>query len=104
MFCNCVKTHVAFNLLLLFNVCLFQVDRFYNQGKTLFNGVHKGLITLLVKTSEKKHIGNWHPIILLNVSYKMFTKVLLLRLQPILMEIIDVDQNIQLDLFYTIWF
>jgi hypothetical protein len=38
--------------------------------RPFFNGVHKGLITLLVKTSEKKHIGNWHPIILLNVSYK----------------------------------
>jgi hypothetical protein len=71
--------------------------------RPFYNGVHKGLITSLVKTSEKKHIGNWHPIILLNVSYKMFTKVLRLRLQPILMEIIDVDQNIQLDLFYTIW-
>jgi hypothetical protein len=58
MFCNCVKTNVAFNLLLLFNVCLFQVDRFCNQGKTLLNRVHRGLITLLVKINEKEHIGN----------------------------------------------
>jgi hypothetical protein len=68
------------------------------------NRVNRGLITLLFKTREKEHIGNWHPIILLNVSYKMFTKVLQLRLQPIFMEIIDVDQNIQLDLFYTMCF
>jgi hypothetical protein len=76
MFSNCVKTDVAFNLLLLFNVCLFQVDRFCNQRETLLNGIHRGLITSLVKINEKEHIGNWHPIIVLNVSYKMFIKAL----------------------------
>jgi hypothetical protein len=84
----------------------FKLIDFSIKERPLLNGVNRGLITLLFKTNEKEHIGNWHPIILLNVSYKMFTKVFQLRLQPILMEIIDVDQNIHLNLFYTmcLWF
>jgi hypothetical protein len=40
------------------------------------NGVIiKGLIILLFRMGEKEHLGNWLPITLLNVSYKIFAKV-----------------------------
>jgi hypothetical protein len=56
------------------------------------NGVNKGLITMLFKARDKENLGNWLPITLLNASYKIFAKVLQMRLQPILMEVIDRGQ------------
>jgi hypothetical protein len=54
-------------------------------------GVNKGMITLLFKAREKENLGNWRPITLLNMAYKIFTKTLQLRLQLILMEVVDTD-------------
>jgi hypothetical protein len=38
--------------------------------------VVRSLITLLHKGGERKHLSNWRPITLLNVSYNFFAKVL----------------------------
>lgn len=56
-------------------------------------GVTRGLITLLFKARERKQLGNWRPITLLTIAYKIYAKALLLRLQPILLEIINQDQS-----------
>ena len=53
----------------------------------------KGLITLLHKGGIQESLNNWHPITLLNVSYKIFAKTLQVRLQPVLMEVISPDQS-----------
>jgi hypothetical protein len=44
------------------------------------NGVNKGLITMLFKATDKDNLSNWRPITLLNASYKIFAKVLQVRL------------------------
>ena len=53
----------------------------------------EGLITLLYKGGARNTLNNWQPITLLNVSYKFFAKALQMRLQPILMEFISLNQS-----------
>ena len=47
-----------------------------------------GLITLVPKIEPANEIGNFRPITLLNTDYKIFTKILTARLNPILEKII----------------
>jgi hypothetical protein len=63
------------------------------QAGWLPTGVTKGLISLIHKGGERRKLTNWRPIALLNVAYKLFAKVLQLRLQLVFMEIIDFDQS-----------
>lgn len=51
------------------------------------NGLNEGLITMLFKIGDKEIFNNWWPITWLNVSYKIFAKVIQMRLQPIFMEV-----------------
>lgn len=54
----------------------------------------RGIISLIPKKdSDRRKVGNWRPITLLNVDYKILTKAMSLRLQPVLGEIIHPDQT-----------
>lgn len=64
--------------------------------------VRKGLISLLHKGDVRRHLTNSRPITLLNVAYKLLTKVLQLRLQPVLMEVIDYDRSVFLPLRFIL--
>jgi hypothetical protein len=55
--------------------------------------VTRVMITLLHKGQEHSRLTNWRPITLLNIAYKLYAKGLQLRLQPVLMEIISLDQS-----------
>jgi hypothetical protein len=50
------------------------------QVKRLFIGAIKGLTTLICKFRDKEHMGNWCPISFLNLTYKIFAKMLQLGL------------------------
>src|SRR6185295_6894075 len=52
-----------------------------------------GVITLLPKIKEANKIHQYRPIFLLNVIYKIFTKALMLRLEPVMSNIIDKCQS-----------
>ena len=52
-----------------------------------------GLITLLPKVKEANRIQQYRHICLLNVVYKIFTKFLTLRLEPIMGKIINKCQT-----------
>ena len=54
-----------------------------------------GLITLIPKQEPFNDIENFRPISLLNTDYKIFTKILTTRLNPILKDIIHVSQFAQ---------
>jgi hypothetical protein len=69
---------------------------------SLPHGVTEGLIVLLHKGGARSSLNNWRPITLLNVSYKLFTKVLQMRLQPVLMELISPDQSAFLPMRYIL--
>jgi hypothetical protein len=64
--------------------------------------VKEGLIALLHKGGGRNTLNNWRPIMLLNVSYKVFAKALQKRLQPVLMELVSHDQSAFLPIRY-IW-
>ena len=54
----------------------------------------KAMQTLLYKKGEREGISNWRPISLLNVNYKIVTKILAERLKPLLPKIIHPDQKV----------
>jgi hypothetical protein len=53
-----------------------------------------GVITLLPKLKEAAKIQQYRPICLLNVSYKIITKALMLRFEDCMSKIICVSQNV----------
>ena len=54
----------------------------------------QGLITLLCKdVNNSETLKNWRPISLLNVDYKILSKVLTLRLRKVIGEIVHPDQT-----------
>ena len=61
----------------------------------LASSQRKGIITLLHKGKDltREELTNWRPITLINVDYKIATKVLAKRLQHIFPSIIDSDQT-----------
>ena len=63
------------------------------QNKMLSTDQKRGIITLVPKKGKDPcNLKNWRPISLLNVDYKILTKVLAMRLQKILNKIISPDQ------------
>ncbi|KAL3679694.1 hypothetical protein R1sor_022650 [Riccia sorocarpa] len=53
----------------------------------------QSVIKLIPKGGDKKMLGNWRPISLLNLTYKIVTKLLARRVQKVLPKIIDVQQS-----------
>ena len=63
------------------------------QNNMLSTDQKRGIITLVPKKGKDPcKLKNWRPISLLNVDYKILTKVLAMRLQKILNKIISPDQ------------
>ena len=60
---------------------------------TLSPSQYNAILTLLYKKGEREDIRNWRPISLLNVDYKIITKILAERLKKILPYIIHTDQK-----------
>jgi hypothetical protein len=52
-----------------------------------------GIITLLPKRKETSHIKQFHPICLLNMSFKIFTKVAVNRMTGIATRLINPSQT-----------
>ena len=52
-----------------------------------------GVITLVPKVKDAATIKQYRPICLLNVDYKVFTKVLIGRLTPVAKEVIGPNQS-----------
>ena len=61
--------------------------------KSLFESQYRGMLTLLFKKGEREDIRNWRPITLLNVDYKIISKILAERLRKVLPTIINTDQK-----------
>ncbi|MCG8113315.1 MAG: reverse transcriptase family protein, partial [Candidatus Thiodiazotropha taylori] len=60
---------------------------------TLSPSQYNAILTLLHKKGNKEDICNWRPIWLLNVDYKIITKILAERLKLVLPSIIHDDQK-----------
>jgi hypothetical protein len=53
----------------------------------------KGLITLTFKAGNNEKQKKWKPISFLNITYKIYTKVFQLQLQPICYDVINCNQT-----------
>ena len=53
----------------------------------------RGIITVLHKGGDRNNLGNWRPISLLNTDYKLFTKMIALRIQSAMDIIINPEQK-----------
>lgn len=83
-----------------YQACL---DIIKNEIVLMFEDFHKhnldtgrlnyGTIALILKSKEANKIQQYHPICLLNVLYKIFTKCLMLRLAKCMDKIINQSQN-----------
>ena len=62
-------------------------------ANTLSPSQYNAILTLLYKKGEREDIRNWRPISLLNVDYKIITKILAERLKKVLPSIIHSDQK-----------
>lgn len=64
------------------------------QNQLLSPSQRHGLITLICKNPDaSESLKNWRPISLLNVDYKIISKVLSIRLSAVLSAIINIDQT-----------
>lgn len=72
------------------------------QKGELHRGVTKGIISLIPKEGDKKDLNYWRPIMLLTTTYKIFAKTLQLRLQPILRDVISLEQTTFLPLRFIL--
>jgi exonuclease III len=54
--------------------------------------LRQAIITLLFKKNDPEYLKNWRPISLLNVDYKILTKVLVNRVKPVMSSVVDSDQ------------
>ena len=55
--------------------------------------MQNGIIRLLFKKDNPTNLKNWRPISLLNIDYKIFTKVLALRIQTVMDKLLDPLQS-----------
>jgi hypothetical protein len=62
----------------------------FHEGSLVIKRLNYGIITLLPKVNEASKIHQLRPICLLNYIYKLVTKVLTLRLEPVVGRIIHV--------------
>ena len=63
------------------------------RNKRLCESQYRGIITFLFKKGEREDIRNWRPITLLNVDYKIISKILAERLKKVLPKIINTEQK-----------
>ena len=76
-------------------ICKVLID-LYNEAidiGTLGRNINSGIIKLIPKEGDKALIKNWHPITLLNLSYKILAKVMARRLEKILPKFICHSQT-----------
>ena len=69
-----------------------EVMNFMLHSNMLSKSQSSGIVTLFHKNGDKSILKNWSPITLLCVDYKIFTKILVTRIKPILKKIISKEQ------------
>ena len=72
---------------------LTKVIKYIFLSNTLAPSQERAMLTLLYKKGEREDISNWRPVSLLNIDYKIITKIIAERLKPLVPNIIHPDQN-----------
>lgn len=75
------------------------INKCFTDGE-LCESIKSSMTRLIFKKRvDINDLKNWHPISLLNVDYKICSKVITLKLSKVLDSIIDPDQTTRLILF-----
>ena len=69
-----------------------EIKEFFASGK-MPNSINKTHIRLIPKTQNAMKVSEYRPIALCNVYYKIISKILSLRLRPVLSDIISENQS-----------
>jgi hypothetical protein len=64
----------------------------FHAGNLLLHSINFGTIILLPKCREATHIKEYRPICLLNISFKIFTKVATSRISQVAQNVISPSQ------------
>lgn len=75
------------------------------QGRWLEELVNVGIIKLIPKDDKRDLVGDWRPVTLLNVSYKILAKALAKRIQMLVDKIFRKERPSfmnKVDFFYII--
>jgi hypothetical protein len=72
---------------------LMDLFKEFHEGTLPLFHLNYGVITLLPKQKESTNIKQFRPICLLNVSFKIFTKVAVRRLAKVIGKIVSVSQT-----------
>lgn len=67
-------------------------NNFYNGNLDLFR-LNCALITLIPKVGDASNMKNFRPISLLNCSFKIFSKMLTIRLTSVVQRIVSPNQS-----------
>ena len=59
----------------------------------LTDSQREGLLRLVYKKDDRRLVKNWHPISLLNMDYKIASKVITERLKRVMQSIVHKDQT-----------
>ncbi len=65
----------------------------FQRGNIDIERLNYGVITLVPKTKDAMQIQKFRPICLLNVSFKIITKILMLRLSKVIEYLISQNQT-----------
>ena len=77
----------------LFAPDLLEVYNFSIMHNILPLSSRRAIITLLPKSGDLGDLTNWRPVSLLCADYKIFTKILVHRIQPFMQYMIHMDQT-----------
>ena len=71
---------------------LLEIFNFMLRENLLSKSQKNGIIILFYKHGDKSNLSNWRPITLLCVDYKIFTKIIVNRIKPLLAKFISPEQ------------
>lgn len=74
-------------------VDLMAMFRDFHKGELPLHSLNFGIITLLPKQNEARMIQQYRPICLLNVSFKVFTKVMANRVALVAQKVVRPSQS-----------
>jgi hypothetical protein len=63
------------------------------ETKTMVYKIKEGVIKLIPKKVDKRHLKDWRPLTMLTTTYKLIAKLLASRLRLVLPKIINIQQT-----------
>ena len=72
---------------------LLETLNYCTQRQLMTNSQRRGVITLIHKDKDRTNIANYRPISLLNIDYKLLSKVLATRIKGVINKIVHSDQT-----------